>query len=89
MRRSSRDIVAVVYSIDEGVYRAGDITPKSGVYRVLHDGHRADHPVVAIKGEVFPVCRKCQTRVRFRLWMGSEYVAHDWDLSGPLLQSTV
>ena len=81
--------MAVVYSIDEGVYRAGDVTPQSGIYRVIHDGHRADHPVVAIKGEIFPSCCRCRGRVRFRAWMESEYVAHDWDLSGPLFEPAV
>ena len=63
---------------------AGSQVPESGVYRVVHSEHREPHFVTAIKGEVFPPCRKCRNLVRYSLALASEYVVYDWDLSGPL-----
>lgn len=60
--------------------------PVSGVYRVHHDQHRSEHLVTVVEGDEFPRCRKCQAAVRFQLWMEVEYVARDWDLSGPNLR---
>ncbi len=57
----------------------------SGIYRVSHEGHRAEHLATAIAGEQFPRCRRCGDSVRFRLWMEIEYMPRDWDLSGPNL----
>jgi hypothetical protein len=67
-------------------YAPQERVPISGVYRVMHDQHRADHLVTAIFGEDFPRCRKCGNLVRFQLWMEIEYMPRDWDLSGPNLQ---
>ena len=45
-------------------YRPGDVVPKSGVYRFVHDPDRA-HPhnepeeITAAKGDLFPTCRHC------------------------------
>ena len=64
-------------------YAPGERVPISGVYRVIHDEHRIVHSVCAIKGDEFPPCRKCRNRVRFRLFMESDYLSHDWDLAGP------
>ena len=61
----------------------GDQAPESGIYRVVHDGHRSPHPVCVIKGDVFPSCRHCRQRVRYEKWMDAEYLTHDWDLTGP------
>ena len=66
------------------VLSAGSPVPESGVYRVVHSEHREPHFVTAIKGEVFPPCRKCRNLVRYSLALASEYVVYDWDLSGPL-----
>ena len=60
----------------------GDRVPASGVYRVIHQAHRGDHPVLALKGELFPTCRSCKNGVRFELWTQTEYVLSDWDLGG-------
>lgn len=51
----------------------------------MHDDHRPQHTVCAIKGDEFPLCRKCRGGVRFSLWMESDYLTQDWDLSGPNL----
>jgi len=64
----------------------GSAAPESGIYRVIHDRHRAAHLVVAIRGEEFPNCRKCRATVRYELVQASEYVVDDWDLSGPALR---
>lgn len=66
-------------------YAPQDAVPSSGVYRVIHDRHRADHLATAIAGEEFPRCRRCGNLVRFQLWMEIEYMPRDWDLSGPNL----
>ena len=45
-------------------YKPGDVVPKSGVYRFVHDPDRV-HPqaepdeINAVKGELFPTCRHC------------------------------
>jgi hypothetical protein len=41
-------------------YQPGDVVPKSGVYRFVHDpDHAEPEEVNAIKGELFPSCRHC------------------------------
>ncbi len=64
---------------------AGDTVPESGVYRAIHRGHRAPHPLVALKGESFPACRSCGPRVRFELLEAVPHATHDWDFAGPSL----
>lgn len=65
----------------------GDTVSQSGVYRVSHHEHRADHLVIALQGDVLPACRVCQRGVRFHLEQEVGHVTSDWDLAGPLLQS--
>jgi hypothetical protein len=64
----------------------GEAVPESGVYFAIHDGHREPHLISAIKLEIFPECRKCRGRVRFRQYLESLHMTHDWDLSGPSLE---
>lgn len=64
-------------------YAPGERVPLPGVYRVIHEEHRPMHLVSAMKGDEFPVCRKCKRAVRFQLWMEVEYLTRDWDLAGP------
>lgn len=64
----------------------GDLVRESGIYRVIHDGHRPVHAVCAIKGDTFPDCRRCKQQVRFELWMEADYLNQDWDLAGPNLK---
>ncbi len=59
------------------------MVPVSGIYRVLHDGHRADHEVLAIRGEEFPACRICKVEVKFQVSRVTPHVTHDFDLAGP------
>ena len=62
----------------------GEIVAVSGVYRVVHVDHRADHEVVAIAGDILPGCRVCAGEVRFYVEKTIDYAPHDWDLAGPL-----
>jgi len=66
-------------------FAPGDHVRESGIYRVIHDGHRPVHAVCAIKGDSFPDCRRCKQQVRFELWMEADYLNQDWDLAGPNL----
>lgn len=42
-------------------YQPGDVVPKSGVYRFVHDPDHAAEPeeIAAVQGELFPTCRHC------------------------------
>ena len=64
--------------------RPGQLAPISGIYKVVHLRHRANHEVVAIGGEEFPPCRTCQASVRFYLKHVASHMTHDLDLTGPL-----
>ena len=50
-----------------GHYKPGEKVPKSGIYKVVHDGHEADHEVTAVIGEPFPPCRGCGDKAHFVL----------------------
>jgi hypothetical protein len=63
----------------------GETAAVSGVYRVVHVEHRADHEVVAITGDLLPACRVCKGGVRFYLERSIDYASHDWDLAGPIM----
>ncbi len=70
----------------------GEFCQTSGVYRVVHYQHRMPHHVTIREAQAFPVCRKCQSKVRY---IRAEKLAHeqssvgvastveDPDLSGP------
>ena len=43
-------------------YKPGDVVPKSGVYRFVHDpdhAHAEPEEINAVRGELFPTCRHC------------------------------
>jgi len=61
--------------------------PISGVYTAIHVLHRAQHEVVAIRGEEFPPCRICKNEVRFQVAREVPHVTHDFDLAGPRSQA--
>jgi hypothetical protein len=67
-------------------YKPGQIVPISGVYTVLHQLHRYEHDVLAIRGDEFPPCRVCKSEVRFRISNVVPHITHDFDLAGPRLQ---
>ena len=66
-------------------HRPGDTAAVSGLYRVHHHAHRAEHSVIVLAGETFPACRSCGRLVSFDLSEPVEHVAHDWDFTGPNL----
>lgn len=45
----------------------GDLCPHSGLYEVIHEGHRSPHTVVVTAGDVLPPCHQCGEAARFRL----------------------
>lgn len=48
-------------------YAPGELSPRSGIYRIFHAGHRPDHEAAMLAGERFPKCRICGAAVRFQL----------------------
>ena len=53
-------------------YKPGDLVTVSGIYRIVHDGHRRPHECVLVVGQRFPDCRQCDDRVRFELILTRE-----------------
>jgi hypothetical protein len=68
---------------DQQTHMPGQIVPASGIYTAIHDLHRPDHEVVAIRGEEFPPCRICKDEVRFHIARTIPHMTHDFDLTGP------
>src|SRR5882672_10049805 len=48
-------------------FRTGEPIPESGIYRVIHEGHRLPHEVSLFSDQVFPRCAKCNDAVKFEL----------------------
>lgn len=48
-------------------FRAGELVPQSGIYRVSHDSHRLMHEATLVEGNRFPICKQCKDQVRFEL----------------------
>lgn len=67
---------------DVRAYRPGQLVPISGLYRVVHQNHRAEHEVLAIRGDEFPACRVCKEGARFYVAQVIPYITHDFDLAG-------
>lgn len=63
--------------------KSGDRAPSSGVYCVYHDGHRSEHFVTLLEGEVLPACVKCSDQVRFELVRAAKMVKEDEDFGSP------
>ena len=59
-------------------FEPGDVVPKSGIYRVIHDHrHAQQHEVTCIYGNVFPRCHGCGGP-RFRLVTAAQHIeTHD------------
>ena len=65
-------------------YKPGQIVPISGIYTAVHELHRQEHDVIAIRGEEFPPCRVCKDDVRFYVASPVPHMMHDFDLTGPV-----
>lgn len=65
----------------EQVYKPGEQAPESGVYQVIHNGHRTDHYVTLFRGDQFPACARCTDRVRFHLDRTAAPIAEDTDFA--------
>jgi hypothetical protein len=62
------------------VFVPGVPVPETGIYEVIHHrGHRAAHEVVMHRGDPFPACDQCDTRVRFKLVRTAPYIFDDED----------
>jgi len=48
-------------------FSPGELSPRSGVYRIFHATHRSMHDAAMLAGERFPRCRICGNAVRFEL----------------------
>jgi hypothetical protein len=64
------------------------MVPISGLYTVIHQGHREQHEVLAVRGDEFPGCRVCKEAVRFYVSQVVPYITHDFDLAGPRLAAS-
>ncbi|HYX53343.1 MAG TPA: hypothetical protein VE783_07810 [Candidatus Limnocylindrales bacterium] len=53
----------------------------TGVYAVTHYQHRMPHEVFAKEGELFPVCRRCTSRVSFTLIQPAVHLSSDPDFA--------
>lgn len=60
-------------------YRPGEVVPCSGVYRVSHEEHRAEHDGILLKGQLFPACTVCGERVEFHLLQASNPIEQQPD----------
>lgn len=63
----------------EQVFQPGEVVPESGVYTVLHDGHRERHPATIFHGGHFPQCARCGKAVRFVLSRPAALISEDVD----------
>lgn len=50
----------------EKTFSTGEAVPHSGIYQVIHEGHRLPHEVTLIAGEIFPRCSNCKDAVQFQ-----------------------
>lgn len=65
----------------------GETVRISGVYDVLHFGHRPPHQVFLWQDEIFPRCRQCGANVIFKLLRGTirpecDHISTDEDFVG-------
>lgn len=70
--------------MENGPFRPGEVVPVTGIYGVTHYQHRMPHEVFAKKGDTFPVCRRCNSRVSFTLIQPAIHLGADPDFVGAL-----
>ena len=54
-------------AMPRGSFKTGAVIPASGIYQVIHSGHRLPHEVTLLKRETFPKCQECAAAVNFEL----------------------
>ena len=47
------------------VWLTGTVVRRTGIYTVTHRAHRPTHQAALQQGEMFPVCRTCESAVEF------------------------
>lgn len=61
--------------------RPSDIVQVSGIYKVEHDTvHTQVHEVTCVKGEKFPPCRNCGSKVTYTLVREAVHLSEDYRL---------
>lgn len=73
--------------IDALLYLPGERVKVSGIYEILHSGHRASHEAFLCEDDSFPLCQRCGNNVIFRLVNPAkapvrEHVSADSDFTG-------
>lgn len=66
----------------ESRYQPGQVVPCSGVYRIVHAGHREDHDGILLQGQLFPPCLMCGDQVQFQLIQASNTIEKQADFAG-------
>jgi hypothetical protein len=56
-------------------FEPGEMVPRSGIYRVVHDKyHAVEHEVTCVYDKIFPPCRHCGHGVRFVLVRAAQHI---------------
>lgn len=72
---------------------AGEVVPRTGLYRVNHRYHRTAHQAILWETEIFPPCRTCGDAVTFEFLQpmpesnAFEHVGYDGDFLEAVLAS--
>jgi hypothetical protein len=57
----------MVFDSSKKSHQPGEPVPTTGIYKVVHHGHRESHEVVLRLSDRFPFCQQCGSQVRFEL----------------------
>jgi hypothetical protein len=71
----------------EHVYKPEETVPHSGLYLVMHRGHRRNHEATLFAGECFPACLHCGMNVRFQLIRAAVPIMKDADFCQPKVRA--
>ena len=63
------------------MFAVGELAPVSGIYSVVHAGHRVEHRAVVLRNEMFPQCAICGAAVYFRLLVSEVRLIEDQDFT--------
>jgi hypothetical protein len=62
----------MAFDSSKRLHQPGERVPTTGIYKVLHQGHREAHDVVLRTSDRFPSCQQCGSNVRFELVHAAE-----------------